>query len=150
MAASNDGELNLVPYMDIVTTLILALVVMSTSVMDLGAAKVEAPPLVPGAGGPPPLSLAIGAAGFEVHEGGAVRTLSRTDGAWPMEALSATLRELRTAGEHSDTLTVRAEPQVPVSVLVATMDAARSDATGPLYPSVALAVAGETRARRPE
>lgn len=149
MAASADGELNLVPYMDIVTTLILALVVISTSVMDLGAAKVEAPPLGPGAGGPP-LSLAIGAAGFEVHEGGAVRTLARTDGAWPMEALSATLRELRAAGERSETLTVRAEPQVPVSVLVATMDAARSDAAGPLYPSVALAVAGETRGPLPD
>jgi biopolymer transport protein ExbD len=139
MSVSNDRELNLVPYMDIVTTLIIAMIVMSASTMDLSAAKVKAPPVGVGTG--PALSVAIGAAGFDVYEGDAVRALPRTDGAWPMAALSATLRELRSAGEASDTLTVRAEPQVPVSVLVATMDAARSDAQGPLYPAVALAVA---------
>lgn len=138
--AAGGSELNLIPYLDIVVTLTVAIFAMVMTVADLGQAPVTAPPVGEGEG-KAPLSLDIGHDGIRVRADGDQVLLAREGEAWPTERLTEVLRGLRDAGEASGNVTISAAPDIPYDALLATMDAARSDAAGPLYPGVALAVA---------
>lgn len=136
--AAGSSDLNLIPYLDIVVTLTLAMFAMALTESDLYKTDVTAPPT--GQGGQPGLSLAISAEGYVLRTEDAAVSMPR-DGVWPNERLAGVLRGLRDGGETSPTLTISAAPGIPYEVVIGAMDAARKDTSGPLYPSVSLAVA---------
>ncbi|MDP2311871.1 MAG: hypothetical protein Q8P41_03135 [Pseudomonadota bacterium] len=138
---SGEGDLNLVPYMDIMVTLILSMVfTISLLGDDTGFATDEVD--VPGRGaGGVPLIVAVGLEGYEVRQGDARLELPREGAEWPTDRLAAVLRDLRDAGEDAPTITVSPEAAVPYRIVIATLDALRADAQGPLFPDVALQLA---------
>jgi biopolymer transport protein ExbD len=140
--AGGGGELNLVPYLDIVVTLTTAFLALSVESLTLGAAT----PQIAGSGvgearEAPPL-VEIHAGGVVIAQGDAQVRLGREGETWPYERLAVVLRGLRAAGEASGTLVVAPTPDMPYAVVVQTMDAARQDAEGEIYPDVSLRLAG--------
>lgn len=133
------AELNLVPYLDIMVNLILFMIVATAYVSELRAAPVEAPGGV-GDGAERVVTVAIHADGFGVGVDGIDATLARDAGGYPYAALATELRRLQSDGDVQPTLQLVADPAIPYKVLVATLDAARSDAAGPLFPGIVLAV----------
>jgi biopolymer transport protein ExbD len=141
MAGGGANDLNLIPYMDIVVTLVVTMVFFTAIATDVRTASIEAPSYGPEAGATHPLTLFIHADGFELADADSAVRIPRRGAAWPYAALTEALRAARTAGDTTRTLELGADPAVPYSVVVATLDAARADAAGKLFPSVALAVA---------
>ena len=140
MASGNGGgeELNLTAYMDIIVTLVLCMVFTVSLMADFSAAEVDVP-TGHGAGGSA-VNVVINAEGFEVRQDGAKLALAR--GAdWPYADLSAVLRQLHDAEATPPALTLSPGAAVPYKVVVATLDALRTDEMGPLFPDVALAIA---------
>ena len=140
--SAHGEELNLVPYLDIVTTLMIALLAIAAynETIHLKEAHVEVPTW--GKGPPAPeLIVAIDAGGFAVAgPGGAVR-IPRSSGDFPYAALTASLRAAHDAGGARLPAKLTATPSTPYRVVVATLDAMRNDASGALYPAVTLAAA---------
>ena len=66
------------------------------------------------------------------------RTFAVTDSGYPFPAFSAYLVELKQTYPKSDTLIVVPENSVRYETIVATMDAARYEATSPLFPRVVI------------
>lgn len=156
MAGGGGGEqdLNLVPYMDIMVNLIMFMLVVTAYIIELR----EAPVLAPSYGGPtdggaqqekpkPYLTVAISTKGFGVLGSADIPAaeLGRTGDKYPYRELTETLRNYKNQYTVAENLVLTADASVPYSVLVATMDAARSDADGALFPGVTLglAVAGK-------
>ena len=143
-----DGELNVVPFLDIVVNLIIFLLATVTSVAVVSevAAQLPAGPcrtgacrsdgfdvsltvtrhhvVVSGVGGGLP-ECVPGAAGPQ--------RIPRND----LAALTACLRRVKER-HPGETVTVSAEPDVPFADVLRAMDAARSDERGPLFPDVLL------------
>jgi biopolymer transport protein ExbD len=136
-AGGNSNDLNLIPYLDIVVTLTVAIFAMVMTVKDLGQLSVPAPSYGPGTG--KGVSVEIRPEGYALRVADEAVILPRRD-AWPDADLTKALRGLRDAGEDSGTLTLSATAGIPYSVVIGAMDAARSDTAGLLYPSVSLAV----------
>lgn len=147
MAGGGTPEsLNLIPFLDVVTTLIITMIVISTfETVALREAAVEAPGYGPIDGKPrPTLDVLISAEGFIVRrDGGSVGLRADEDG-MPYADLTAAMRTVHDSGGASLRATVSADPQVPYRTVVKTLDALRGDAAGPLYPSVVLAAAVTT------
>lgn len=140
-----DAELNLVPYMDVTVNLLLFMLVSTTEVMELHAAPVSAPAIVPvdaPTSGARAVTVQVGPTGFRVYDGDTLSAeLPQEAGGWPWDALVAHLRGLHDRPDVSPTLRVTAAGQVPYHVVVRLLDAARSDARGSLFPNVQLGVA---------
>jgi biopolymer transport protein ExbD len=137
----SEGELNLIPYMDIMVNLLVYVVVL-VPMVTLGAAPVSTSGYGPdGAKRPPALGVVIGTDGFAIQrDEETVATIARDGGDYPVAALATELRTLRDAGGVDETLTLGADPRVPYVTLVKTLEAVRTDARGDLFPKVALAV----------
>ncbi len=152
MAGGGGGEqdLNLVPYLDIMVNLIMFMLTVTAYLVELR----EAPVLVPaysnaGSGGSTEkqkafLTVAISTKSYAIL--GSVdeipaNELVKENGAYPFARLTETLREYRSQYELGETLILTADGTVPYTVLIATMDAARGDAKGPLFPGITLAQA---------
>ena len=150
MAAPTDSqELNLVPYLDIMINLVLFLLASTALIVPLR----EAPVLVPsvttdGPTGAGFLTVTVSSAGLSVL--GSDPSVPRTDlardpatGALPYPDLTRTLRDYKESGAPlADALRVVADRRTPYSEVVATMDAARQDGDGALYPGIELATTG--------
>lgn len=148
-----EGELNIVPYLDILVNLILFLLVTQATLISLGLIDVTAPTQVPPGPGPrtdqQSLKLTIGIAdgGFFIAAKGGVLgdekdqpTIARlSDGAFDYRALTAKLRAIKNAFHDTDAIYVAADDDIPYDVVVKTLDAARADAQGPLFAAVAFA-----------
>ena len=163
-----DGELNIVPYLDIMVNLIMFLLVAQATLVSLGMIDVTAPTYNnPGAGASPDpgkqqLRLTVGIArdGFyiaakggvlpgqeettgELTADGVTRSAptvpKRPDGSYDFPALARKLRGIKTAFPETQSVFVAAEPLTPYEVIVKTLDATREDAKGQLFPNVAFA-----------
>ena len=147
------GELNLVPYLDIVTNIVIFLLAsVTTYQLGLSNVNVSSPTFGQGVGeGAPPLNLTITVTqnGFTIAASGAVLpnpngtlpTLQKDPAAkdLPWEALTAKAREIKDAYADEHTVTIGANPDISYEVLVKTMDAVRQDAKGKLlFPDVSL------------
>lgn len=149
MAGGGGGEqdLNLVPYMDIMVNLIMFMLVVTAYIIDLRQAPVLAPSYVDGGQGgktdkpKPYLTVAIGTKGFAVlASGGDVpgTALEKQGDKYPLAELTQTLRNYKANYELAENMVLTADGSVPYSDLIATMDAARTDSSGPLFPGVTL------------
>src|SRR5215471_6946446 len=152
--AEESSELNLVPYLDIVTNIVIFLLASITAYsLGLSNVNVSSPTFGVGSGseGPPPLNLTITVTenGFTVAASGAVLpgpdgnlpTIRKepADKELPWEKLTIKAREIKDAYADEHTVTVGANPDISYEILVKTMDALRADAKGKLlFPDVSL------------
>ncbi len=150
MAGSGTGEeLNLVPYLDVVTTLIIGMMVLATAATDalsFRSPEVEVPTLVgkdtPGASGSNLLSVHIAGDTFVIEGAGGKMRIDPAPGQRPAYAALATaLRTAHDTGGENVNVSLSADRHVPYSVVVHTLDTMRKDDRGELYPRVSLAVA---------
>ena len=148
------GELNLVPYMDIVTNIIIFLLASVVNQVALGNINVSSPTISSGGGAaqdtPPPekpplnLTISVGASGFTVGASGGVLPLIRkaANGQYNYPALTAKLKEIKSNPDNADETKANfsADANVPYDVVVATLDAMRQADDGKLlFPDVSFA-----------
>jgi len=147
------GEINLVPYMDIVTNIIIFLLASVVNQVALGNVNVSVPTLSSGAGATdeekpdkPPLNLtvSVGASGFTVAASGGVLPMipKLPSGQYDYVSLTAKLLEIKSAPDNADETKANfnADGTIAYDVVVATLDAMRQAADGKvLFPDVAFA-----------
>lgn len=141
-------DLNLVPYLDIMTNLVMFLLASSALVVPLREAPILVPSTVSTGGGGPFLTVALTDAGVSILTSDA--SVARVDLArdavthqLPYDALTRALRDYKDSGALADAVTLVADRSTPYAEVVATMDAARRDEQGLLYPGVELGVVGQ-------
>ncbi len=148
------GELNLVPYMDIVVNLILFLMLTSTGLVQFGVINVSAPAI--GSGDPTDapqdqalnLTVAISQRGFFVSgTGGNLPAAAAADGApsipkvndqYDYAALTKKIVEVKSVFPRETKLIITGDATTPYEVIVSVMDATRQDGTNILFPDVLL------------
>jgi biopolymer transport protein ExbD len=146
------GELNLVPYMDIVTNIIIFLLASVVSQVPLGNVNVAVPTLAGSAGAasepqeknPLNLTVTVSPSGFIIAaSGGVIPTLPKLpDGQYDFKALTTKLMEIKAVPENAQETkaTFSADAFIPYDIVVQTLDAMRIDAQGKmLFPDVAFA-----------
>jgi biopolymer transport protein ExbD len=147
------GEINLVPYMDIVTNIIIFLLASVVNQVALGNVNVSVPTLSSGAGATddekpdkPPLNLtvSVGASGFTVAASGGVLPMipKLPNGQYDYISLTSKLLEIKSAPDNADETKANfnADGTIAYDVVVATLDAMRQAADGKvLFPDVAFA-----------
>jgi len=161
------GELNIVPYLDIVMNLIMFILVAQATMVALGVVDVTAPTYATAGPGPAPtpdpkkdLKLTVGIAqdGFFIAGKGAVlpgeteesteltpdnvtkrppTVPRRPDGTYDYPLLTLKLRQIKTLYPDATELFLAADPNVPYEVIVKTLDHSREDSRGALFPRVA-------------
>jgi biopolymer transport protein ExbD len=148
-AEEETGEINLVPYMDIVTNIIIFLLASVVQNVPLGNVNVSSPTLGssgPGSDAPEekPLNLTVtaSAGGFIVAaSGGVLPNIPRKpDGKLDYKALTEKLMEIKKEYQSETKATFNADSDVPYLTVVETLDAMREDTAGKqLFPDVVFA-----------
>ncbi|HVV51053.1 MAG TPA: biopolymer transporter ExbD [Polyangia bacterium] len=150
------GELNLVPYMDIVTNIIIFLLASVVNQVALANINVSVPSISQGGASaedqpPPPekpplnLTVTVGSGGFVVAASGGVLPVipKLPSGQYDYPALTAKLKEIKSNPDNAEETKANfnADANIPYDIVVATLDAMRTDeATGKiLFPDVAFA-----------
>lgn len=147
------GELNLVPYMDIVTNIIIFLLASVVNQVALGNINVTVPTLSAGGGesdadkpDKPPLNLtvSVGASGFTVAASGGVLPVipKLGNGQYDYKSLTTKLLEIKSAPDNAaeTKANFNADANIPYDIVVATLDAMRQTDEGKtLFPDVAFA-----------
>ncbi len=149
------GELNLVPYMDIVTNIIIFLLASVVNQVALGNINVSVPSISQGGGAsenePPPekpplnLTVTVGAGGFVIAASGGVLPVipKLPNGQYDYPSLTSKLKEIKSNPDNAQETKANfnADANIPYDIVVATLDAMRQDeATGKiLFPDVAFA-----------
>jgi biopolymer transport protein ExbD len=146
------GELNLVPYMDIVTNIIIFLLASVVNQIALGNVNVTVPTLSSGGAGsdePPPekkplnLTVSVGATGFTVAaSGGVLPMIPKLGNQYDYKSLTAKLLEIKNSPENAEETKANfnADANIPYDIVVATLDAMRQTDEGKvLFPDVAFA-----------
>jgi biopolymer transport protein TolR len=152
MAGGGGGEqdLNLVPYLDIMVNLIMFMLTVTAYLVELREAPVLVPAYTTGSGAgstekqKPYLTVAISTRSFAIlgsTDEIPADELPKDGDSYPIGRLTEKLREYKSQYELGETLILTADGSVPYTILVATMDAARSDDRGPLFPGITLAQA---------
>jgi biopolymer transport protein TolR len=144
------GEINLVPYMDIVTNIIIFLLASVANQIPLGNINVSSPTIGSGGGGaaeapekqPLNLTVTVTANGFLIAaSGGQLPSVAKLpNGKYDFKGLTNKLVEIKK--EYSDETkgTFNADATVPYDLVVETLDAMREDTNGkPLFPDVVFA-----------
>lgn len=149
-AEEEAGELNLVPYMDIVTNIIIFLLASVVNQVALGNINVSSP-TIQGSGGPseenqpdkPPLNLTItvGASGYVVAaSGGVLPAIPKLpNGQYDYKTLTTKLKEIKSNPDNADETkaTFNADAMIPYDIVIATLDAMRQADDGKLlFPDV--------------
>ncbi len=143
------GELNIVPYLDIITNLVMFLLLSMTGILALGVVNVSAPrissePAQAQAADPSQprllLTVAISRNGFYVAGAGGVLGPAeraavdasqpptvplKADGKHDFDALTDLMVRVKERYPNETNLILSADPDVPYEVLVHTMDACR-------------------------
>ena len=141
------GELNIVPYLDIVTNLVMFMLLSMTGLVAFGVVNVSAPRIggdAAAAGENAPrllLTVAIGKQGFYVAGAGGVlggpadqpavdrkqppTVPLRADGRYDYATLTAQMLRIKERYPGETNLILSADEDVPYDVLVQTMDACR-------------------------
>jgi biopolymer transport protein ExbD len=158
------GELNIVPYLDILMNLIIFMLLSMAGLATFGMLNVNAPTYGGGGGGDtnekPPLTLTVAVAktGFFIAATGGVLpgqaegavaaapgegapTIPRkADGSYDYDALTAKMMEIKATFPTESKVIIAAEADTDYESLVATMDATRETADRKLlFPDVTLA-----------
>ena len=155
------GELNIIPYLDILMNLIIFMLLSMAGLATFGMLNVNAPNYGAGGGGnsdeKPPLTLtvAIAKTGFFVAASGGVlpgqtepstpgqgapTVARRADGTYDFDALTAKMMEIKAAFPGESKVILAAEADTEYDVLVSTMDATRETKDRKLlFPDVTLA-----------
>ncbi len=145
------GELNIVPFLDIVVNLMLFLLATTTVTMAVAEVEVSLPGMCsarcreiePGLD----LTVTIVEGGFLVAgRGGRLAPgcgeLTSAPGltveGHDFEALHACAERVHAAYTEEDSVMITADPQIPYEDVIAAMDALRGDETGLLFPRVML------------
>jgi biopolymer transport protein TolR len=148
------GELNLVPYMDIVTNIIIFLLASMINQVSLANVNVSVPSIqgssdttqLPPPPDKPPLNLtvSVGASGFTVAAAGGVLPIipKLPSGQYDYKSLTVKLKEIKTAPDNAAETKANfsADAAIPYDVVIATLDAMRLTDEGKLlFPDVAFA-----------
>jgi biopolymer transport protein ExbD len=147
------GELNLVPYMDIVTNIIIFLLASVVNQVSLANINVSVPSIQgggPGVDNPtpekPPLNLtvSVGATGFTIAASGGVLPIvpKLPNGQYDYKTLTTKLKEIKSAPDNASETKANfnADSNIAYDVVVATLDAMRTTDEGKvLFPDVAFA-----------
>jgi biopolymer transport protein TolR len=148
------GELNLVPYMDIVTNIIIFLLASVVNQASLANINVSVPSISSGAGdsadNPPPdkpplnLTVSVGASGFTIAASGGVLPIvaKLPNGQYDYATLTTKLRDIKSAPDNATETKANfsADANVPYDIVVATLDAMRTTEEGKLlFPDIAFA-----------
>ncbi len=140
------GELNIVPYLDVVVNLVMFMLLSMTGLIALGVVNVSAPKI----GGETPaaaaaenqpkllLTVAIAKTGFYVAGAGGVLgadaatpdatrppTIPLKDGKYDFAALGAQMQKIKDQFPNETAVILSADPEILYDVLVQTMDACR-------------------------
>src|SRR5580765_3021100 len=113
------GELNLVPYMDIVTNIIIFLLASVVNQVALGNINVSSPTIQPGGVLPPIPKLA--------------------NAQYDYKTLTAKLKEIKSTPDNAEETkaTFNADANIPYDIVIATLDAMRQSDDGKvLFPDV--------------
>ena len=162
-----DGEINIVPYLDIMVNLIMFLLMVQATSIALGMINVNAPSYAPpGPSTQAPkdqkkslrLTVGIASDGFYIAAKGGVlpgeqpeqepppegQPVKRSptipkkpDGTYDFSALTRKLRSIKQAFPDTKAIYVAADDATAYQDIVKTLDASRSDKTGTLFPNVA-------------
>jgi biopolymer transport protein ExbD len=148
------GELNLVPYMDIVTNIIIFLLASVVNQASLANINVTVPSISSGGGSasdePPPekpplnLTVSVGASGFTIAASGGVLPIvaKLPNGQYDYKTLTVKLKEIKSSPENATETKANfsADALIPYDIVVATLDAMRTTEDGKiLFPDVAFA-----------
>jgi biopolymer transport protein TolR len=146
------GEINLVPYMDIVTNIIIFLLASVVNQVALGNINVSVPTLSSGAGStedlpekkPLNLTVSVGATGFIVAAAGGVLPVipKLRTGQYDYTSLTAKLLEIKSSPDNAEETKANfnADALIPYDIVVATLDAMRQADNGKvLFPDIAFA-----------
>ncbi len=148
-AEEENGEINLVPYLDIVTNIIIFLLASVAYNVEFANVNVTLPTISsgPGAGTPElekaPLNLTVsaGGSGFTIGASGGFLPLipKLPDGKYDYKKLTTALMEVKASPENADETkaTFNADANVTYEVVVETLDAMREDTSSKLlFPDV--------------
>jgi biopolymer transport protein ExbD len=167
----HQGELNIVPYLDVVVNLVMFMLLSMTGLISLGVLNVSAPKLAAeGAAAEkvdrPPLLLtvAVGRQGFYVAGAGGVLgkeaatpaadrppTIPLRDGKYDYASLTEQMKRIKEQFPSETAVILSADPDVVYDVLIQTMDACRETAVKgadgkterkPLFYDVSLSLIG--------
>jgi len=156
MAGGGGGseELNLVPYLDIMVNLIMFLITITAYIVEMRQSTVLAPG---GDSGPcqgadcnketkPFLTITVLNQGFALLSSKPDQIpawqADKVNGDYPYGQLQKTLREYKENYPNlAENLIIAADNKVPYKVVMTTMDAAREDSAGGLFPGVTFGVA---------
>jgi len=139
------GELNIVPYLDVVVNLVMFMLLSMTGLIALGVLNVSAPKLgetaSAGAAENQPkllLTVAIGKQGFYVAGAGGVLgkdaatpdatrppTIPLRDGQYDFASLGAQMKQIKEQFPNETAVILSADPEIVYDVLIQTMDACR-------------------------
>lgn len=157
-AEMENGELNLVPYLDIVTNVIMFLMMTTSFSAALADINVSMPTSSTTGGGAPStnrdlnLTVSISEKGFTIAASGGVLfenniagrlpTLPKIDGKYDYAGLTKKMKEIKEAPENQaegETKAIlNANQDITYEVVIATMDAIRNDGAKVLFPDVLL------------
>jgi biopolymer transport protein TolR len=140
------GELNIIPYLDIVTNLVMFMLLSLTGLISLGVLNVSAPRITTDAGAAPQqieqpkllLTVAIGKQGFYLAGAGGVLgqdasaadparppSIPLKDGKYDYAELTAQLSKIKDQYPSETQVILSSDPDIQYDILVQTMDACR-------------------------
>jgi biopolymer transport protein ExbD len=140
------GELNVVPYLDVVVNLVMFMLLSMTGLITLGVLNVSAPKIAAegaGAGDKPEkppllLTVAVGRQGFYVAGAGGVLgkeaaapaadrppTIPLREGKYDYASLTEQMKKIKEQFPNETAVILSADPDVVYDVLIQTMDACR-------------------------
>ncbi len=137
-----EGEINLVPYLDVMVNLILFLLLTLQVLPELNEIAFQ-PPSDGGGASKPQITVLITEAGHEIVSGqsGARARVPTIAGAYDYAGLTARLARIKREIPVDENLVLIAEADIPYDRVVATLDATRTSADATeLFPNVRLAM----------
>jgi biopolymer transport protein TolR len=146
------GEINLVPYMDIVTNIIIFLLASVVQNVTFGNVNVTSPTIASGPGAASleepekqlNLTVLAGGTGFTIGAAGGMLPIipKLPNGKYDYKALTAKLMEIKAdpANASETKATFNADATAPYEIVIQTLDAMRVDTAGKrLFPDVVFA-----------
>lgn len=142
------GELNVVPFLDIITNIVLFLLATSASVMAVSEVRADLPGFGPGRPQPLQLSVTLTDRGAvmstrEAHVGPdcgptavPTPTAAVTADGYDFAALTVCARRLHDAFPDETSVVLSADPRVPYRDFIRAMDALRADGDVIMFPDV--------------
>jgi biopolymer transport protein ExbD len=160
LASKGEPPINLVPMIDILTTLVLYLLV-GTIFKQFTVLQLNLPgPTTPAADQPPALNLTVilRQDRLEVSDrGGTVRVIENGDGTYDLAALGTLLAEVKHKAGDEESITLLLEPEIKYDLLVQVMDTVRVFPPGspeltqgiPMFPAIAIGDAPKPGVKKP-